>query len=288
MSELIQKNINLTFARGGSASVGIKNTPNEFWNAINRINEENKFYLPMRGRGELFIDGTHYPLTRGRWFFIGAWESRSYYTTGSELEKWVVHFYGQADGGYIKETLDLPDFVDLTEEEYEKALFLMQRVQNRDMQSPANLYELFENKGKVFDILSYYIELSRKKNMHYIKNRDFDAGIRKRIFEYISVSGVRGIDVREVSNILGMNERYFLKYFKKLFLITPNQLTLKKRMVTAQTFLIFGNDDIADIAKECGFESTSYFCECFKKHMGISPLQFRRDYIKKMKINWVR
>lgn len=281
MTKHTEKNINLTFIRGGRATVGVKNRENEFWNTLNKNSEENKFYLPICGRGELFIDGTHYPLEKGRWYLIGAGEKRSYYTANTSLEKWVVHFYGQTDGKNLKEELDLPDFVELDDEEFKQALCLMQKVDIHNMQSPANIFELFENKSKVFDILSYYIELSEKKNLHFIKNRDSDSKIRTMLFDYINSVGTSNINTKAISESIGLNERYFLKYFKKLLFITPNQLSLKKRLTLAKTFLIYENDNIDSVAKKCGFESTSYFCEWFKKHVGISPLQLRKDYIFK-------
>ena len=42
--------------------------------------------------------------------------------------------------------------------------------------------------------------------------------------------------------------------------------------------VLLGNSDrsVGEIAEACGFESTAYFCRCFKNHYGVSPGR-RRD-----------
>lgn len=51
------------------------------------------------------------------------------------------------------------------------------------------------------------------------------------------------------------------------------------RLVVSGKLLLTTNDSISSIAYQCGFGSTSYFIEKFKKKTGVSPLVYRKEKI---------
>lgn len=69
-------------------------------------------------------------------------------------------------------------------------------------------------------------------------------------------------------------------YLSKIFinyLHTPfSTFVLNEKMTCAQKLLSDTNLSITDIAAETGFSSGSYFSDCFKRHTGMSPMQFRK------------
>lgn len=280
MNKNAKPNINLTFIRGGSSCVGKAGTFGEHWCAYNKVSYENKFYLPTCGTGELFIGGKSYKLEKYKWFLIGEGEPRSYYTTNeNELENHVVHFYADTGAKTLKEEFDLPDFIELDEAEYKNALSLMEKINHTNPLAPAELYEVFSNKSKVYNILSYYIELAQRKNLHKSYHDDEDSHIRYMILEYIKNSDLKNIKSVELAQALGMNENYFLKYFKKLFSITLHQLVFKRRMLIAFWRLADSPYTVKEIAESCGFESLSHFIKTFKSQTGMTPLVFRNNYL---------
>ena len=76
----------------------------------------------------------------------------------------------------------------------------------------------------------------------------------------------------------GFNIDYFRRCFKKevgaspLEYITDLRLNRAKTMLLQETFV-----SIEDVAHSCGFNDSFYFSTCFKKHNGISPLQYRKS-----------
>ncbi|PKG42897.1 helix-turn-helix domain-containing protein, partial [Psychroflexus sp. MES1-P1E] len=48
------------------------------------------------------------------------------------------------------------------------------------------------------------------------------------------------------------------------------------RLEKAKNKLQYSKDSIFEIAFKCGFDTTSYFSNIFKKHIGLSPTQFRK------------
>ena len=171
----------------------------------------------------------------------------------------------------------LPDFVPLEADEYEKALALMNRFSMYDVSMPADIYQLFSNKSKVYDALSYYIELAEKKNLFCGGNDDADAEIRTLLFKSIVSVAKKEKSIKEVSAAVGMNEKYFLSYFKKLFYITPHKLVHKIKRMNMKSRLTDSPYNVSEIAQMSGFENSKYFYEYFKKYIGMTPLQFRRS-----------
>ena len=52
-----------------------------------------------------------------------------------------------------------------------------------------------------------------------------------------------------------------------------NQIRIKN----ARQLLEFSDKDIGQVAQLCGFRSTAYFCNLFRKLTGTSPTEFRRE-----------
>jgi len=50
------------------------------------------------------------------------------------------------------------------------------------------------------------------------------------------------------------------------------------RLELAQKMLEETPESISNISLKCGFSDTHYFSNCFKKHFGISPSEFRQPY----------
>ena len=267
---------NCTFIRGGNADIGLK-TNNAMWSAYNKINAENKIYLPTHGTAELFINGTHYTMKKGKVYFIGENEARSYYLTdeNSTFSKQLVHFYASYGHQSAKEAFDLPDEVWLDDDEFKQMYALLKKITVHDSTAPHEVSELFLNKSKVFDVVSYYVYLAKKKNLHRIAQRDEQSKINFMLMQCIEDSDVNYIDTKELAEKLSMNEKYFLRYFKANFGVTPRTLINKKKYAMAKGLLLYSNYSIADITQKCGFKHESYFCESFKQYFGMSPLKLR-------------
>lgn len=274
--------INFTFIRGGNAIIG-KNTSNPMWCAYNKVNSENKIYLPTYGKAEIFINGTHYTMEKGKVYFIGENEIRSYYVADEKavFSKRLVHFYADCDIGNIKKALNLPDVIELDENEYQIMHDLLLKISINDGLAKADLSEVFLNKSKIYDIVAYYIYLSQKKNLCFNSDRGGQAKINLMLMQYISNSVIKDISVKELAKELAMNENYFLRYFKDKFNTTPRRLVNKARYDKALGMLLIPNKSIAQIAKSCGFKHESYFCESFKKVFGMSPLKKREELLEK-------
>ncbi|MDR2277685.1 MAG: AraC family transcriptional regulator [Vagococcus sp.] len=66
----------------------------------------------------------------------------------------------------------------------------------------------------------------------------------------------------------------FIKYTK----MSPIQYVTAYRLQIAQQLVITTEDSISDISEHCGFATTSYFVEQFRKQYKLSPLKFRKKF----------
>lgn len=75
----------------------------------------------------------------------------------------------------------------------------------------------------------------------------------------------------------GMGYSLFRKCFQSYNGMAPLEYQIALRMRRAMHLLASSNVPIAQIAKETGFQSSSYFSKFFRKHLGTSPILFRRS-----------
>ena len=74
---------------------------------------------------------------------------------------------------------------------------------------------------------------------------------------------------------------YLRKLFKKEMGITPHQFLSDKRLDTAAEYLASIYHDpgnIADVARQCGFNEPLYFSRMFKKKFGTAPTFYRSEH----------
>ena len=81
---------------------------------------------------------------------------------------------------------------------------------------------------------------------------------------------------REMMN-LGYHSDYIRRCFKAAFGKPPLVYLTELRVERAKQLLIVPiYESIAAVCAKCGFADPFYFSTCFKKHVGISPLQYRK------------
>ena len=62
--------------------------------------------------------------------------------------------------------------------------------------------------------------------------------------------------------------------------VSPMQYIISLRMAAAKGYLENSVKNIAQIANEIGYDNPLYFSRLFKKHTGITPTQYRKQFRK--------
>ena len=99
------------------------------------------------------------------------------------------------------------------------------------------------------------------------------------IAQYIHKHISRTIQIRELADEACMSEPNFYRTFKQTFGMTPVDYINQQRMALASKLLRTTSRSLSEISVECGFNNLTYFMKMFRREIGISPSQYRRQMI---------
>lgn len=122
----------------------------------------------------------------------------------------------------------------------------------------------------LFEAVCQYIKKMTDMNYKY----SFVNDMKNLIYENLSNPD---FDIAEQIIKSGFNEDYFRRCFKKDIKKTPLQYMTDLRIERAKVMLLENSFvSVENVALNCGFADALYFSNCFKKHMGMSPMQYRK------------
>ena len=98
------------------------------------------------------------------------------------------------------------------------------------------------------------------------------------IEKYIDAHFKEDITLDKLSELTFLNKYHIVHAFKQYKGISPISYMIQKRIHEAKILLSTTNLQISEISYIVGFTSQSYFAQAFKKSVGISPLQYRKDH----------
>lgn len=81
-----------------------------------------------------------------------------------------------------------------------------------------------------------------------------------------------------LAKLAKMPNHRFARTMKLIFGLTPTQYIAKSRLGKASSLLLQTDKSISDIAQLCGYFDHSAFSRAFKKTIGASPIDFRRQW----------
>lgn len=93
------------------------------------------------------------------------------------------------------------------------------------------------------------------------------------------------LNINYVAREMNLSSGYVGRKFSKLFNISYTSYLLEYRMNHAIELLKDDRNSIAVIAQECGFSSETYFMTKFKKYMGMTPTEYRNNFLRIKYIN---
>lgn len=118
--------------------------------------------------------------------------------------------------------------------------------------------------------LTYYLDKNNRLCQHENITEKINTA-RSIMYENIN----QALDYTAMAEKLNMSYSSFRKHFKTYTGLSPAQYFLQLKLQQAKILLRTTNRPIKEIAWELDFNSIAYFSTIFKKHMGISPAQYR-------------
>ena len=108
-----------------------------------------------------------------------------------------------------------------------------------------------------------------------IKSQTYSNTVLNTIY-YIENHLCEDIKIEQIAKAVYLNPSYLSTVFHKETGVTLNEWIKRKRIEEAAYFVLNSDESIADIAFFYRFCSQSYFVNCFKKIIGVTPGEYRK------------
>ena len=226
-----------------------------------------EIYILEKGERSYIIDGTFIELSARDVALIKPYELHS--TDGSVYSRYLL---------YLKD-----EYLDrfFTKEAKERLLaFFGRKKLSMDKESYDKVIELlikYQNNREDFLLLCEIMQI-------FLSCSDEDAitaGDRNkliyRIVEYLAQNFISVDNLDTLADYFFITKPYLCRLFKKETGISVVTFINTRKLQLACEKLQFTRTNVEQIATECGFNSSMYFCKFFKNAMGVSPGEYRKQ-----------
>jgi AraC family transcriptional regulator len=184
-----------------------------------------------------------------------------------------------------------PEFVEEVSEELDSnpVAQLRAQIDIRD-ESLGSLMRLLENAAKpgepsdnlyvdhlIHAFTVRLFSLGQERTNRYVRQGALPAHRLRRVIERMNADLDTDLDLKTIAAESGYSRDHFLRMFRAATLCTPHQYFLRLRIERAQSLMKNLSLRIIDIAEACGFTSQSQFSRVFRRVIGVTPRQYRRD-----------
>lgn len=136
----------------------------------------------------------------------------------------------------------------------------------------------YENEARYHITKALRIIAENTKDIQKINKHDEVTYKRiKKVLRFIDDSLSEELNNEQLSKLINVSESILLKSFKKTVGASPMQYVIKKRIDRARYLIITTDKKISTIASECGFNDMSYFAKQFKRIVGTSPKEYKKE-----------
>ena len=95
------------------------------------------------------------------------------------------------------------------------------------------------------------------------------------VLDYLEKNYPAGIRSADLAALFGYSTGHFERLFKERFGCSFKRYLNTYRLEQAADKLRTTADSVEETASRCGFETSAYFCLCFKKKYGLTPSEYR-------------
>jgi len=167
------------------------------------------------------------------------------------------------------------------------------RLSRQQKQDP-KIVEIFNNpmlnavdrliaEARALELIAFWLAPSQKQaahavtNSHAMNKRDIES-----VVTMLTADLANPPSLESLAQSLGVSHTCLNRNFRKALGKTVFEWLRSYRLERACHYLKSCEISITDIAFNCGFSSASHFSQCFKKHYGQSPAEFRQANAKRL------
>jgi AraC family transcriptional regulator len=99
----------------------------------------------------------------------------------------------------------------------------------------------------------------------------------RRVNDFLRENLGASISLDDIASVAGVSRYHLLRLFKHAHGETPFRRLTRMRIETAKERLLSSDRTITEIAFACGYENSAHFATAFRRWVGVSPGQYRRQ-----------
>ena len=251
-----------------------------------------RIFYTISGKADIFIENQHYELIPNSLFYCAAGSVYKIQSSGAKLislnfdltQKHNSHteYYPRVN---VREYQSIPsiDWEQVGDCEFLNShLFLISaddcleplKKILREFSIQKILYR--ENSSAI--LKNILVKLYR----YSIASTENSATAISRVMDYIKNNYASPLNNEMLSSMSGYHEYHLNRLFMKHTGTSVHKYILNIRMNEAKKMLLTTEHSLATIAENVGFNSNTHFSSYFKQVMGISPLEFRKQFKNKL------
>lgn len=118
-----------------------------------------------------------------------------------------------------------------------------------------------------------------QKEKHHISLDYSKVAVFQKLIDWTISNIDQNITSKDAASIVGFTNAYFCRYFKQITGMTYIECLQYLRVNRAQYLLSTGHS-VSECCYACGYSNISYFIRLFRKHTGMTMLQYSKKYIR--------
>ncbi len=222
------------------------------------------------GKAHFYFDGKERVVGKGHMVLFRPGEPQIYYLYAAEKpETYWVHFTGCAVEALLDEyRMPREENVFFTGISPDYQWLYRQMIQ--ELQLRRVDYEDFLG----IDLRHIFLMINRYLKEGKLAGTDVLNEI-ERATHYFYEHYNEPIKIEQYAEAHMMSACWFIQNFKRITKITPMQYVVSLRITNAMQLLDTTNYRIAEIAEAVGYENALYFSRLFRRHVGMSPREYK-------------
>lgn len=238
-----------------------------------------ELYYMVKGEREYFIEDRFFKVSAGDIVLLP--RKVLHRTAGEGGLRYLVHF----SGGFLerffnKEVMDsmmnnLPFVFRPEEKETERIQSILEAMLQEYTKSQRE--DTPKNDALLAGYLYQLLFVMAYTTNQYVPYHYSDERITK-IIQYINENYGQINDIEQIAEQFYVSKFHLCRFFKKNLGISLITYLNAIKIRQACAMIKSGNDSLTEIAMQCGFNSSSYFCKVFKSEQGISPTEYKKRH----------
>lgn len=236
----------------------------------------NSFLLlyTLNGKGTISSGDTNLTLSPGTCVIIDCHIPHEYYSASECWDFLWIHFNGSGSAPLFQILYPtVPQGIKLDDSTAFEAILskVISLTQNNDIVS---CMEISSQLHHIFHLLLQTM-LATEQN----PQKDTYSEYITKVIHYIQKNYSQPITIDDMIRNIPLSKYHFIRLFKRIMGVTPYHYLTNYRINCSKILLHSTKKSVAEIAEDCGFLDTSNFISQFKKHTGVRPTHYRRDFI---------